>query len=1302
MRIHVVALLVGLCLSGGRLFASNRFRIAEPLPLTGNSGWAVSPRTGQISVGIPVATVSQEIPIPVVYRMNGSHTAVAASWLLYKPGSTTPTIKAVDGTGTWTKLLDSYLDRPAYGTLNFGYISQANSEFISSTTYVLEDGTQFSEDDFSAFTAYNSTFTLAEDFGLLAVSPSSARVSNSGTHAYYNTTSAGLGSWAATVASHLPSNYGTLPTTYRVVLDKDRARVFVYVSSLSAYVPVLWLDKFSHSVTFQWTRSTSGLASGMTAKNTLDVRDTHSKGLTLQWGEFSSSTTQMDLFRLDFVGIAAPSIQGKGYPGLPTSRPMGLPSTTTTYTYGPGAAGPVGRPTQVQVGTPASIIKPSWASSVSSTVASGDPVVLSWSFSWDLSTLSSLNSLTDALGITTAFTHQVTKVDGVSGCFWAVEDTEEVELGDFYTDGITKAISTDSTTGETLSRSWTWTSLSSGYAYGDVVLRETYGDLASASRELQLNFDTGLTSYGNGVVKSSYLYQLSNGARTSDAAIFSTCKTLASWGLDSSRTATAEAATTRDGEVSATPSVTLADSVFATPSSVDTTFDGSTLAQSTNYTWESKKEKLETNRPKTISTVRYDNGAAVSPSSSVSTMLTYNSNGQLTMNARSGASGAIGQYFTYDTSGRVTDLILSSSATTAPSTSATPETWKKKFAYDDASGGTGLLSTLTTTYLSGATGTSTALLTQKWNTYNSAGQATKTTDERSVETTASCDILGRPVSITRGAEPAVKYTYTDLRTTKTTRSGLISAEDLDTVETRDGFGRPIKVVYPTGAYRTYAYSDNGLLEATKDYSSTGTARPAQTVVYDGLDRPVTLTSSTGSVQSITYSQSSGYNVITRTMVITGGTSTQTVVSTEYRDAFGQLVKSISPNGDMTEMSYDGLGNLINIKTTPSGSTTNSQTRTFLYDDLGRLTTKTEPETNKQAFSNFTLLGKPTTIVEASGSATDARTRTLTYDGLGRPLKATTSTSTTDKLEWTYSGADSYTASTGSQGLTVKTTFAYDTSASRRLLSETTTIDSLSLFTGYSYDGLGRLDILTYPTTTGSVARQIKYGYDRYSRVTSIKDVTTTSPATLVSSADVDFDEWGNRTKLLFASGAYDEWTTTNYGQYLNQWNIKYGTGTLLDTSSATKSSRPYGFDSADRLTKAGELTTLTHDKQSQLTAASGFGITSAYAYDAYGNTTSHSTAATTGTVPSNLANWTISSPTDNEVPTNATNNGETCWKHNDRGEATRMGTGVGTNKYLTPTWDGLGRMNSVTYNTASQTPTQSYTYGPSCLSGSAA
>lgn len=189
------------------------------------------------------------------------------------------------------------------------------------------------------------------------------------------------------------------------------------------------------------------------------------------------------------------------------------------------------------------------------------------------------------------------------------------------------------------------------------------------------------------------------------------------------------------------------------------------------------------------------------------------------------------------------------------------------------------------------------------------------------------------------------------------------------------------------------------------------------------------------------------------------------------------------------------------------------------------------------------------------------------------------------------------------------------------------------------------------------------------------------------------DEWGNEKRLEFGSGAYSQWIYKDQGLHVSQWSIGY-------TGGIHGGVRTYTYDSADRLTQAGEWN-LDHDANGRLTSAQytpmnatdpAFSTTDGY--DAFGNNISQEASldiSSQAEIPSSLNNFAFDALPTNRLPATTKTGGMTGWSINLDGEAETIGPAAGAPALTTLTWDGLGRLSSASNAHANQT----YLYDPS-------
>jgi hypothetical protein len=490
-------------------FAQGTFRLADPQPLSATgSGWSVQPRLGHLAVSLPVASIPGPIPIQASYVVNGSDKNQVTSYY---------TATQIINRQIWTLDYSVTVDRPIYGGMHFGYIAPAYTDPNGATdqaTYVLESGTQLRESDWVPFTNFNATFTLPEDFGLTPKAPASVKVANSGSLALYAATATDLGTAVKdAVLAALPINYAASNNDFRVIMDKDLARIYVFLTPLNTWAPVMWLDRFGHRVTFQWKRFTgTALPAGLTAIDSVEAKNHLNKGVQIQWASFSSNASVQDLLKLSFIGVNAPTLLVKGYPNVASQWPVGMGPMPTGAAgdsfYGfvpPSLAGPIGRPTQIQMGASGSIASPSWigagaplpAPTVDGSVSAP---TLTWGFEYDANQ-AEITALTDALGVRTVLTYETgTAPNPYSGANLAKR------FGPVKIRGVMQSVSTDPATGTTFSRSWTRGTTAANEP--KTVIKQTFGNLATSTRSSELIYapSTNALTYGNATVTKTNLY----------------------------------------------------------------------------------------------------------------------------------------------------------------------------------------------------------------------------------------------------------------------------------------------------------------------------------------------------------------------------------------------------------------------------------------------------------------------------------------------------------------------------------------------------------------------------------------------------------------------------------------------------------------------------------------------------------------------------------------------------------------------------------------------------------------------------
>lgn len=1236
-----------------------------PINMTRN-GWDTTLQEGNLTFGLPLAQVPGEVPIPVAFGMNATYLAHSWSTRVYDPdlGKSVPVINEID--------------RPMVGGVHFGYISAAST--YSGTTVpgltVLESGVQIADSQWTAFssnTTLGTVLNLPQAYGFTAVSTSLAMVDPTATYLSYSTSLSGINSsYQSAIQSNLPTGFGTASTSYKVVMDKNLARVYAWGASVNAWIPVLWVDRFGHYVTFNWVRATTGLPTGITAITKVTATNLHSKGVVLRWADYASNTTVSDILRIDYVGVHAPSVLVQGYPGYSYLAPSGFVdslSPDNQWTVVPSIIGASCRPTAIQVGAYGTIPQPVWSGSgPAPAVAPGAPPVDGtadsvpryWTFGYDsnlaeLSYYAQATSLTAVAFLTTSFMYSnyVTQT-GLSGkC--QPRGVSEVHL-DYRSGGPAVQAS--------LWKRWTRTfTVVSGQPTTLSIKQEGWWDpnqQTSPDRYHQISFPTDTLNYGNGVYQTDQLVD-TTGKTTGKTTTYAW--NLNGSGINSSLSSVQSVTVQQDGTPTLTTALGYPDStkLQVTQQNVTATDASGKSYQvaSTKYTYGTRWDMLEGHQLIQVDTTRYQpDGVTALPTITQKNVYDTPASGPALLQLQKsyldgGTTGQHGWSYTYDAQGRFSSQIVyhveGTQAQQAPSF--------HQFGYDPTTGSVSSDAIWDQTVMPAKS------LTKTMGGFDSAGRPTTVSEPSGVMTTYTYDDRGRTLSVSKAGSPAVSYAYPNELTVQSVVNGLT------TTTSYDAFGRVIQTSKPTGlpagggvsyTVQTPTYDVYSRQVNLREINPVGTAR-SQSWSYDTLDRLTSQTPYIGSVTSITYGVSGINTTQTSTYTTSLGSTIQTVTK---KDPFGQTLEVDAPNSSITKASYDGFGHQTLVTITDVNN--NTQPRSWTYDALGRLTSKTEPETNTQVCSNFTALNQPNQVTEAYGTP-DARTRVLSYDGFGRLLSMANGS---DGVSYSYTGANLTSSTRTVGGQAVSQSFVYN-GAGGRLSSETTTQPGLTTTIGYTYDpATGQLTNLSYPS-----GRAVGYGYDALGRITSI----TNNGASLVSA--VKFDDWGNRWQTQFASGAQDQWDADLTGTLLKQWSIGYvGGGPDV---------RSYVYDSATNILKTAGEWSLQHDVMGHLMEADGFGLQTNHNTDGFGNEIHHQ--VTGSQIPPTFQNFDFNPLVNNQIPGQTKTGALTGWNTNLRGEATQVGSPTVSGSMLGLGWDGLGLVNSVTWNGESE----SFLYAPS-------
>ena len=1287
------------------LLAQNA-RITEPV--VGNpsvSGWSVEPGHGSLRFSVPVGRVPGELPIPVALTMNGTFMRYGT----YHP----PRIRTNTGT-------TSYIDYGIYGTLGFGYIGYSSGP---GNYIVLEDGRTYSVADFASYSSsssYSSYGTsLLNAFGVTGT-PSQLQINSDATLAWAwvpnSSFTSSFASFANVVLANLPTGFPVSTTSsgdvisrtnFDLLADKDCLRVYAEVGTGNAMIsiPVYWVDRYGHYVIFKWSMNTGGLPAGVTAIGRVDAVNQRGKGVTVRWANWSDTTSTHDLLRADFVNCEGPSILVRGFSGAAKTLPVGVGSladnegdTETSGTISLG--GMVARPQSITIGDPNSLSEPSWnacnaaaAPPAFSSVNSGS-ASQTWNLIYDANG-AALSSLTDPRGVSTAFSYQDYAVYG------GVSPWAPMELF-----GVTKAAQADASGKSSYTHTTTWNRTlpveSTAMAFTQpnwVVTCQDWwnnGDSASPDRTTTYTYaspSSSGTDFLNGFLSSVVVTDGSGNVLSSTTMTTMTNNSLSTkngGGLDGSLSIPQTITTTRANETSRKQLYTYTDSSYLQVQSVTNQVWISGAFQTSqvqSFRYDPLWSRLVGQEVNQIQTTRYNpsTGAVLSPGTLTTTNVWDQSSLQLLESyLDAGASYQHGTQFSYypsssPNSGKIYAKGIwhrENSATTATSPGTTT------YSYDAT---TGEPSGTSTSYqdVNGSTGT----ISASNSSFDGGDRPQVVTDAQGASTNLIYDLYGRTLTSQRQGTAQVRTSYVDPWTASTTQDAR------GTTSHYDGFGRLIRQDQWDGTALAYAYDLHGRLASTTRLGTSG-GRVTASTTYDLLDRPIAQTGYTGVTVGLAYAAGpNGGNQVTRGF----GANAATNPTVTLTDAFGQVVQSTAPSGDVSITTYDGWGSVLQVQTT-SAATGAVQTRTFTHSDpLGRLTSKAEPETGAQTFQAFNALNQPTYVVEAG-----TRARTLGFDGLGR-LRSVTSTlgGTTATETFTYAGSvltDASNALSGNLAYTVSQHYDYYSATQGGFLQdETTTQAGNTSRIAYTYTDLGSVQSVAYPS-----GRVVTYGVDGLGRAVNVTSVSGGAYQTIIPTPSVSpFDQWGNRTSLIFQSGAQDQWSPDATQARLGSWTVTPKGGSPMGWSYSYQPTTGWMTGTDEWSFTPNSLNQLTSVTQNWAMAMSGGSLTQtnqatlsdSLTHDAFGNN-SASTFTSAAALPGTVNSYAMSVPaTTNQLPSTTNPSGYTGVVYDPWGEMTQLDTLVSSSSYLGFGWDPLGRLAST--SASSTGSVESYQYAPS-------
>ena len=421
-----------------------------------------------------------------------------------------------------------------------------------------------------------------------------------------------------------------------------------------------------------------------------------------------------------------------------------------------------------------------------------------------------------------------------------------------------------------------------------------------------------------------------------------------------------------------------------------------------------------------------------------------------------------------------------------------------------------------------------------------------------------------------------RFAYTDPDGTagSNIQTVVTDAENHNTTDLMDGFGRPIQTT-------------NAKNETTK-------------LGWDTDHNAIRLEEANGAVSSWTYDPKTGYPTELKDAEANRNGTAGTVLTyqTQLNGYVADLATKTSPEGRKWTFGHTLEGDLASV-TDPLGNTTtdpNDYTTSYTYDTYGQLLTAKDANGHTTTYGNYDPNGYPQTVTDPLNHATayvyDVRGQvtkvtdalghdtTQTYDTFGRPLVNVTPKDQAAGVLITtpapvYDANDNITTATAANG---------------------------AVFTA-SYDADDRMTFALEPVDNpGDPQRKTSFTYDKVG-----DPLTTTEPDGNLTTDPTDFvttlgyDEIYQKTSMIDAAGHRTTYSYDNAGNLTKVVDPRKNA--TVDPADFTGT---YAYDLAHRMVKvtdaSGHFTTTTYDHDGLVTARTDEdGNTTTYTLDSRGD-----------------------------------------------------------------------------------------------------
>lgn len=543
------------------------------------------------------------------------------------------------------------------------------------------------------------------------------------------------------------------------------------------------------------------------------------------------------------------------------------------------------------------------------------------------------------------------------------------------------------------------------------------------------------------------------------------------------------------------------------------------------------------------------------------------------------------------------------------------------------------------------------------HTYDANGQLATTTDALGNTARYSYSQDGRMLSMTNALGLKVDNSYN-------TKNELVTVNAFGVKQAEfayDSFGQIAKTTDALGNTTNYGYLSSGRLNSISD----GIGAVMQ-FTYDNKGNVVSTTNGAGETATFTYDADG--NALSKTLTRTGESGvSKTLTETYQHDVYGNVTKTIYPDGTFVDIEYDSIGNKSAV-TDSSGRRT-----TFEYDIFGNLK-KISYFDGTFEFFDYDAENRNIGATDRYGLAVS-----MTYDNVGNLLRKTYKDGASEGF--TYDAKNRLTKKTDKAGAT--TTYEYD--SIDRNISIT---DALGNKTGFTYDAKSQLSEVRDPK--GNVT---KYEYDLNGKRTK---VVMANGGTLTTV----YDARGRIRSQTDQNGYITTYKYDGFDRLIgvanalgNEWVYRYNSlGELTSVTDPAGNKTTYEYDDQSRLVKttnaAGKEKRNSYDNRGNLVSVTDYsGVQTFFSYDASDRLSQMTVGSKSMTFTYNAASQ-IETVTDasgvtryaydtvNRLASEQKPDGATLsYEYDAASRIKKLATPYGNTAY---TYDALGRLKTVT------------------------